>query len=74
MPNVTLAIPEELHTKMKKHSDIRWSEVVRKSIAAKVEMLDVMDKIAKKSRLTAKDVDEISHKIKREVFEDLNKR
>ena len=74
MPNVTLAIPEELHTKMKKHSDIRWSEVVRKSIAAKVEMLDVMDKIAKKSKLTKKDVDEISHKIKREIFEDLNKR
>ena len=74
MPNVTLAIPEELHTKMKKHSEIRWSEVVRKSIAAKVEMLDVMDKMAKKSRLTVKDVNEISHKIKREVFEDLNKR
>ena len=74
MPNVTLAIPEELHTKMKKHSDIRWSEVVRKSIAAKVEILDVMDKIAKKSKLTKKDVDEISHTIKREVFEDLNKR
>ena len=74
MPNVTLAIPEELHTKMKKHSDIRWSEVVRKSIAAKVEMLDMMDKIAKKSKFTKKDVDEISHKIKREVFEDLNKR
>ena len=74
MPNVTLAIPEELHIKMKRHSDIRWSEVVRKSIAAKVEILDVMDKIAKKSRLTKKDVDEISHKIKSEVFEDLNKR
>ena len=74
MPNVTLAIPEELHTQMKKHSDIRWSEVVRKSIAAKVEMLDMMDKIAKKSKLTKKDVDEISHKIKKEVFKDLSKR
>ena len=74
MPNVTLAIPEELHTQMKRHSDIRWSEVVRKSIAAKVEMLDMMDKIAKKSKLTKKDVDEISHKIKKEVFKDLSKR
>ena len=35
MPNITLAIPEDLHTKMKEHSEIRWSEVVRKSISSK---------------------------------------
>jgi len=74
MPNLTLAIPEELHEKMKKHSEIRWSEVVRKTIASKVETLDAVEVIAKKSRLTRKDVDELAHKINKEVFEDLNKR
>lgn len=74
MPNVTLAIPEDLHEKMKKHSEIRWSEVVRKSISSKVEMLEVMDRIAKKSKLTEADVDKISHRIKREIYNDLNKR
>jgi len=74
MPNVTLAIPEELHAKMKEHSEIRWSEVVRKIIASKVEMLDVMDRIAKKSKLTEDDIDKFSHKIKKEIFEDINKR
>ncbi|MBI2663876.1 hypothetical protein HYX10_00855 [Candidatus Woesearchaeota archaeon] len=74
MTNLTLAIPDELHTKMKRHSDIRWSEVVRKSIAKKVEMLDIMDRIAQKSKLTQKDADEISHKIKKDIFEDLNKK
>lgn len=74
MTNITLAIPNELHEKMRKHSEIRWSEVVRKSIAGKVEMLDVMDKIARKSKLSKEDVDELSHKIKRETFEDLDKR
>lgn len=73
MTNLTLAIPDELHERMKLHSEIRWSEVVRKSIAQKVEMLEVMDKIAKKSKLTKKDVDEISHKINKEVFEELNR-
>ena len=73
MPNITLAVPDELHEKMKTHSEVRWSEVVRKSISSKVEMLEIMDKIAKKSKLTKKDVDEISRKVKREVFEDLNK-
>ncbi|MFA6462137.1 MAG: hypothetical protein WCV90_07795 [Candidatus Woesearchaeota archaeon] len=74
MTNITLAIPEELHEKMKLHSEIRWSEVVRKSISQKVEMLDVMNKIASKSKLTQKDVDEISKKIKAETFNELNKK
>lgn len=73
MANLTLAIPDELHERMRTHSEIRWSDVVRKSIAQKVEILEVMDKIAKKSRLTKKDLNEISHKINREVFNDLNK-
>lgn len=74
MTNITLAVPDELHKRMRMHSEIRWSEVVRKSISQKVEVLEVMDKIAKKSKLTKKDVDEISHKINKETFEELNKR
>ena len=74
MTNITLSIPSELHEKMKRHSEIRWSEVVRKSISRRVEMLDVLDKIAQKSKLTKEDVEELSHKIKREAFEDMNRR
>ncbi|MBI2653142.1 hypothetical protein HYX00_06760 [Candidatus Woesearchaeota archaeon] len=74
MPNVTLSIPEELHEKMKRHSEIRWSEVVRKSISEKIEDLEVMDKLTKRSKLTQADVDAIASKINREVFGDLNKR
>lgn len=74
MPNVTLAIPEELHTKMKKHSEIRWSEVIRKTISEKIEDLEMMDKLTRKSKLTQKDINEISHKINSEVFKELNKR
>ena len=74
MPNVTLAIPKDLHEKMKKHSEIRWSEVVRKSISEKIEDLEVMDRLTKRSKLTQEDVDEIAHKINRDVFEELNKR
>ena len=63
MPNITLSIPEDLHEKMKSHSEIRWSEVVRKTLSEKVELLEAMDKIAKKSKLTQKDVDEIAEKV-----------
>ena len=74
LPNVTLSIPEDLHEKMKKHSEIRWSEVVRKSISEKIEDLEVMDKITKRSKITPADIENISHKINRDVFEELNKR
>ena len=74
MPNVTLSIPEALHEKMKKHSEIRWSEVVRKTISEKIEDLEVLDKLTRESKLTQADVDEIAQKIDRDVFEELNKR
>jgi hypothetical protein len=73
MTNITLAIPEGLHTKMKKHSEIRWSEVVRQSIAKKVELLEVMDNIAAKSKLTKKDIDVLARKVNKAAFEELNK-
>ena len=74
MPNVTLSISEKLHRKMKQHSEIRWSEVVRKTIAEKIETLEIMDKLTKKSKLTQKDIEQIAHKINREVFEELDRR
>ena len=74
MTNLTLAIPEELHEKMKKHSEIRWSEVVRRTISDKIEDLELLDKLTSKSRLTQKYVDELAHKINSEVFKELNKR
>ena len=72
MSNITLAIPEDLHTKMREHSEIRWSEVVRKSISQKIEDLDIMDKLTAKSKLTQKDVDFIAGKIDGTVARKLN--
>jgi len=74
MPNLTLAIPEQLHARMKQHSEIRWSEVVRATIEKKINDLEIAERIAQKSKLTQKDIDEIAHKINKEVFMELNKR
>lgn len=63
MTNVTLAIPEDLHTRMKRHSEIRWSEVIRKIISDKVDDLEMMDKLSGKSKLTKKDIEALSNKI-----------
>ena len=63
MTNITLMLPEELQKKMKKHSEIRWSEVIRQAIQKKIEDLELLDKITSKSKLTNKDAFEISKKI-----------
>ncbi len=72
MVNMTLSIPEGLQLRMKKFSEIRWSEVVRKAIEQRVSDLEVMDKIASKSKLTMKDVEELSKKIKRSASSKFN--
>jgi hypothetical protein len=67
MTNITLAIPEDLHERMKQHSDIRWSAVIRKTIKEKIDTLELLDELTKNSKLTRKDVQEIAKKVNGEV-------
>jgi len=71
MVNITLAISEELHKKMKKFTEIRWSEVVRKTISEKIRDLEILDKLVERSKLTDEDVGEIAEKIDSEVAKKL---
>jgi predicted CopG family antitoxin len=43
MTNITLSIEEEVYSKMKKHSEIKWSEFVRKSIRKRIEELESIE-------------------------------
>jgi len=63
MTNMTLAIPEDLHKLMRKHKNIRWSEVARQAIQDQARKLELMNKILSKSELTDKDALEIGKKI-----------
>mgnify|MGYP001596866382 CR=1 FL=1 len=73
MPNITLSIPEDLHKKMKKRNEIRWSSIIRNILRERVEDLEKADKLASKSKLTEKDVFEISEKIKESAWKTLKK-
>jgi polyhydroxyalkanoate synthesis regulator phasin len=67
MANMTFAVPEDLHKIMKKHKEVKWSEVARQAIRLHAKKLELMDKLVSKSKLTEKDVKEISDKIKKEI-------
>jgi len=44
MVNITVSIPEELYNKMKKYSEVKWSQVVRKALAEYLGRLEVMER------------------------------
>ncbi|PIN95375.1 hypothetical protein COU56_01840 [Candidatus Pacearchaeota archaeon CG10_big_fil_rev_8_21_14_0_10_31_9] len=44
MTNITLSIDDDVYKKMRKYSEIKWSEFVRKVIKIRIEELEKMDK------------------------------
>ena len=64
MGNITLSVPDEIHQDMKHFSEVRWSQVARRAIIEKLESLRLAEKLAKKSKLTEKDISDFSKKIK----------
>jgi len=67
--NITLSVPDKIHKQMKYFSEVKWSEVARKAIIEKIELLQLAEKLASKSKLTDKDVKEFSKKIKSKASE-----
>lgn len=44
MTNITLSIDDEVYKKMRRYSEIKWSEFVRKCVQKRVEELEQLDK------------------------------
>ena len=63
MPTLTLSIPVELKQEMDGHPELNWSEIARRSIKEKLELLKRMDKLLEKSTLTEEDAIRIGRKI-----------
>ena len=65
--NITLSISDDTFDKMKEFSEVKWSEVARKAIESRLELLESLEKNALKSKLTEKDVREISEKVNKGI-------
>jgi len=44
MVNITVSIPQELYNKMKRYSEVKWSEVVRRALVEYVGRLEVVER------------------------------
>ncbi|AMM53557.1 hypothetical protein [Pyrococcus kukulkanii] len=40
MPNITLSIPPDVYERMKKHKEVKWSEVARRAIIEYLEKIE----------------------------------
>ncbi len=74
MANLTLSIPDDLYKEMKKHPEIRWSEVARQSLRMKLQDLRRLDELLGKSRLTGEDVSAVGKSVKDAVWRRHGKR
>ena len=74
MANMTLAIPEELHRKMLKKKDVRWSSIARETFEKRIQEMELADELLKSSELSESDAEEIGHKIKAEITKRFRKR
>jgi hypothetical protein len=64
MVNITLSIPRELHILIKKHNEIKWSEIARRALWEQAKKLQMMDELVKKSKFSKKDVEVLDKEIK----------
>lgn len=67
MVSMTLSIPEDLHQLIKKHTEIRWSEIARRALWDYARKIEILDDIASKSKLTQKDVEKINKELKKAI-------
>ena len=44
MTNVTLSIEDSVYKRMRKHSEVKWSEFVRKAVKERLDELDSLER------------------------------
>jgi len=67
MPNMTLAIPEDLKEKMDRFKEINWSEVARQAIREKTLLLERVNQMLSRSTLDEASIEAHAAKIKKSV-------
>ena len=67
MATISVSVPDDLRTRIIELEEINWSAVARKAFSEKIKQIDFLKKITNKSKLTEKDVEEISTNINKNM-------
>ena len=67
MPTMTLSVTADLYEIIKKHNEIKWSEIARRAMWEYARKLELLDKLTEKSELTEEDVMELDKLVKKSL-------
>ena len=74
MPNLTIAIPEELRKKLSEFKVMNWSEVAREAFEKKIIQLRILESFSKDSELTQEDALRLGKKVNEALSKRISKR
>lgn len=67
MANLTFAVSANVRKEMKRHANIKWSEVVRRAIEAELARLHLLDRLLESSELKQEDAVKMGREIRRKA-------
>lgn len=67
MTNMTLSVPEDLHKKMRQHTELKWSDIARQAFEKKLKEIELAERLLSKSELTEEDAERIGHMVKGKI-------
>ena len=65
--NLTVTIEDDLWSEMKDYPEIRWSVVMKEAAKDKLKALVVLEKLAKKTTLSEKEIEDFAVKLGKKV-------
>ena len=65
--NLTVTVEDSLWSEMKKHSEIRWSAVMKDAAKEKLRALEVLDRLAAKNKLSEKEIEKLAVALGRRI-------
>lgn len=65
--NLTVTIEDNLWEDMKKHNEIRWSAVMKDAAKKKLKALEILERLAGKSKLSEKEIEKFSIELGRKI-------
>lgn len=65
--NLTVTVEDDLWKEMKKHSEIRWSAVMKEAAREKLEALAVLKKLVSKTSISEKEIEKFALKLGKRI-------
>lgn len=65
--NLTVTVEDTLWSEMKQHPEIRWSAVMKEAAREKLKALVVLERLAKKTKLSEREIEEFAVRLGKKV-------